>query len=225
MRIRYVFAILGGILIGIADWAEANSLPELPYNFSVKWNISKKDNLLIQDFVVNRRMPLSWFTLLLAPIRQFKTVNFRYSIYIAFEGTKKPLSPQEVARINDFVGRYEYKYYTNDPNPVLVPVQEKDIHKADEMVSEGKYQIKYDHPGVTIPVSIKLEKIDKDKTKEIIPQETIYTHGSYEGFFNRLITKVILSEGRYRIYVNVPSGIKTPSDVETALAIDADYRK
>ena len=35
--------------------AHSAELPSLPWSFSVKWDISKKDNLLVQDFIVHKK--------------------------------------------------------------------------------------------------------------------------------------------------------------------------
>lgn len=84
--------------------ANAKDLPELPYSFEVPWDISKKDNLLEQEFVVNAKDPISASHLVLAPIDQFKIKTHGYYICINFKVVERTPGNETRKQLRDFLG-------------------------------------------------------------------------------------------------------------------------
>lgn len=238
LQLMPIFLVIVSLVfsMGLLAALDAEELPTLPYEFSVKWDISKKENSLVQDFVVERREPVSPYSLIFSPIDQFKTKTLFYFISIHF--VTKHIPQLSVSRHSpyfnellemdrkekegrEFVGGSSYYCFVDDPvNPYIISAEEMDFkRKKNHDYLKGRYTIKYDKPGKMIPISLKLQKIEGNELKTIIPEQTLNTTGSADGSFTRLIKGVDLTPGKYRITLNTLENITLPYDLESYLKI------
>jgi hypothetical protein len=205
-RVIFIIALAISITVplhfSLAEEATAansnTSIPELPFAFSVKWDISKEDNQLVQDFVVNERDPFSWFHIFHAPSRLFQAKAHPYHAYIRFQSVnKEPLSAEEWKQLMTFVGNGALDARTYKPVP----------------------------SGVTIPVDIKIEKIDANHIDSIVPEQIIDTtnqaaHSAARLSMDRFIDDVgTLPAGKYRISIRTAHAVNLPPKIETFLMI------
>lgn len=205
MRGNSIIAMILACIPCLAGCSE--TFTTLPQGVRVPWDISKQDNLLVQDFVVGTAL--------------FDKAVHRYTISIGFYPIKEPLTDEDREWLKTFVGGPQELVYTNDPvNPVIVPTHStEEITRAYALVRQGKYITKPVIPGVMIPIRLKIERIDGDRAETIMAEKVVNTEGATDGANDRLIDHVTLPPGKYRISIKALEASTLPPDMQTFLEI------
>lgn len=177
--------------------------PTIPPWRSFRWDISKKDSLIEQEFVV--------------------TEYRSYSFDIEFHHNGLPESWIQ------FIGTGGDSFFTKDPNhPTHVGVDDAGgVDRLYELYRKGELILKHVDPGVVVPVHIRVEKIDPGTgNRTLMADETINTEALYKGGngeVSRIITAVALRPGRYKVTAvtlrDVPLPPAPNAETYTALGI------
>ena len=195
-------AVVGVLFLIPCSCAQAEfSIPSmppytLPTYFDVKWDISKKDNQIEQEFSV--------------------TSYNAYVLSIIFSPKHPPVADEEVRQLREFLGGERYRPYNLKTHEYMLTNTDEAARQVLHLADTGEVIWKYDIPGVIIPVHFKIEKLDNGKITNIITEKDVDTGGQDENCTRR-IAAVKLHPGNYKITISTNKGVTLLPDLETFL--------
>src|ERR1700761_5625397 len=84
LRVFFRFALVAILVLMPYAGADASSLPSIPPCFETKWDISKKGNVLEQEFYVSK--------------------HYVYGIEMSFKEIHTPASSEDKRQMREFIG-------------------------------------------------------------------------------------------------------------------------
>lgn len=200
-------------------------LPTLPPDRALKWDISRKDSTVKQEFLV----------------KECKA----YELHIGFGGTDATYEDGRLRRdsnqswrdqlgtgpnhsgngpLRRFLGDGSYAYYRkdgSDPNPVRARTPDE-VQERQERFLQGEYVTKLGNPGVVVPVRIVVEKLDDQGKATFITDQTVDTGGISAGghlIFRRIAWGIRMKQGIHRVTATVLRDSPLPEGIGTYLVI------
>ena len=179
-------------------YASSFSLPSIPPCFETKWDMSKKDNVVEQEFYVSK--------------------DYVYEIDMALKTVHVPASSEEKKQMHEFIGDGNSP---SEPQSTSAGTPDE-IRQAWDKAHRAEFGDRPDkiNPGTIIPIHFKVERLDSGKVVETIADRTIDSAGMYAGGsrgFLRDIDGVKLRSGTYKITINANLQVTLPPNSETNL--------
>jgi hypothetical protein len=168
------------------------------------WDMSQKNNELVQEFSVNR------FNKYLLEIRFSNTDSSDFTL-------------DQAEQLYKFIGRgtprlYDLKTHEYIDLSSVSDAQRKNIKS---MIDRGEIVKKYNNPGVIIPVYFKIEELNQNGVYEVVKERKVDTSGSAGGFARDIWT-IWLHPGHYKITARIEGAVKVPLNLQTHLVLYAD---
>jgi hypothetical protein len=188
------FATIGVFLLRVyAAEPTSERLHQMPAPLELEWDISKENNVLEQDFSVSKK--------------------FDYDIFIGFACILQTAG--EISEIYEFTGDGRKGPYDIHNNKWATW---DEYHQADQVTKKNKYEIRYGHPGTTIPLRIKIENMDDPNKNVLVIDKTFNTVGISRSLIeiprvHREVGSVELSPGKYKLTAITMQKTSLPSVV------------
>jgi hypothetical protein len=191
-----------------------SNLFSVPPGFSAKWDLQAQGSEVVAEF----------------RITEYRV----YDVLMLFHSTIKPFTVDVMKELFKFTGDGSTQVVTRESadsdKPVLAPYETvKDLRARSQGISEGRYVRIPAHPGVTIPVHVRVERVGAGVSEAAMIDQDFSTRsiqGSFPGFARsspgglaRPITTVKLRPGSYRIRASTLGATAVPADVETYLTV------
>jgi hypothetical protein len=208
-------------LTGAATAAEP--LPSIPPERAFKWDISRKDSVVKQEFEISSCGAYEF------------TIGFGGTDATNGDGslkgkkesdqswrrqlTTRPDGPLD-GPLSKFLGDGSYSFYLkdgSDPNPIIVRTAEE-VTKRNQLFRQGVYVTRLSNPGVIVPVRITLERGDSKG----ITDQTIDTGGWHSGgalLTRKIMDRITMKPDVYRVTAVTLRDSPLPEGITTYLLI------
>lgn len=207
------FALVGFTSVMLAGCFLPIYAPDSDFS-EQKGELSHKGSSIVRDFSV-------W---------QQHNSNISFNIIVNFhvknisDASSETLRSQAFSRLREVVGDFDHKLYDPKEHRYLtcedVSDQAACWRKWYGLLKNGQAIMVYVHPGIVLPVHLKIEKLDGAESTAKIMDQTFITAGAFSyGSTNRTrdITSVNLLPGKYRLTAEAVQDVALPQDIETSI--------
>jgi len=208
-KLSWVFLGLSCLGFLMPKITYADSFPIIPPGFETKWDINTKGSSISRTFSAS--------------------IDHSYDFGLSFHLTDEAVALAELRKI---IGDGGVQYWPKDPsNQKPVQVNTVDEQRlALEGVKAGIYVVKHVQPGITIPIHIKIEMLNDNKSKQktTIFDEIVNTTGADSWGtrdISRNIASVHLSPGEYIVNLTTTEETALPAWVDTYFYVGGRFFK